>query len=191
MIKSFKKLQKAYDNFKALVLIVICNVTAACASSNNPFYIDEHALPQVSLTNKPMEKNINKHLTAFFNEFACDDGKMANIIIESQYLGARYVSASYSLAGYCPGTAAPFEYDGGFTYKLDTAALVPLQQFILKQDVEKESLKKYRSINKKDCPTPDYSGEFYLTEKKVVLKDFYSSKLHYVCEFEVALPRKE
>jgi len=161
----------------------------ACAKNTDNIYVDENLIPQVSVDSGVVSEKINNQLSSFFKDFACDDGSMPDVTIENTFVNDNYLSASYMLDGYCPGLASPFEFSGGFTFDLISGELVQLEKLVNKKNIIKNTIQKtYNDKNKVDCPLPDYSGEFYLKEEVIVLKEFYPSKQDIACEFEVELP---
>ncbi len=181
MIISFKTIKR----FASIAAFLVS--TQACAQQGLTAYLSETGLPEVALKSKEATKTINLHLKSYFQDFSCDDGTLPSITLESIFKGERYVSLSYSLAGYCTGNAHPFEYSGGFTYEIATGNLIKLNELASEQDIQSVIKERYSQIKKKECLEPEHFGEFYLSEKGIVLKEFYSTKLEIACEFEVAI----
>jgi hypothetical protein len=162
--------------------------TQACAKSTGNIYIDENLMPQVNVGSGVVRAKINNQLSSFFKDFSCKDGSMPDITIENTFVNDSHLSASYMLAGYCPGLASPFEFSGGFTFDLISGELVPLEKLVDNRSLIDNAIQKaYHDRNKGGCSLPDYSGEFYLKEGAIILKEFYPSKQDITCEFEVQL----
>ena len=143
----------------------------------------DSTVPQVEVNDKVVEDKINRQLLLYFKEFSCVNGDLPSIKIKSSYVSKVYISASYFLAGYCEGLAAPFEFSGGFTYDLVSGSKTNLSTFTNQHDLENAITKEYIKNKKEGCPKPGYGGEFYLTENNIVLKEFYPSKQYIACEF--------
>jgi hypothetical protein len=174
---------------KCLLMLMALSSIQACAQDSIKPHINDLGYPEIRLEDKNATDVVNGHLKAFFKDFSCDDGTLPSINLENMYKGKQYISLSYYLSGYCEANARPFEYSGGLTYDINTGAQVTLDKFVNKAEVQKVIEKKYSQIERSDCQEPEYSGEFYLKDDEVILKEFYSSRLEVVCEFEIAIKK--
>lgn len=191
---------------KAIVIVSTGLITLSCVSAPSadslsgsasvdssfadsvfvPQNADGH--PELVVDNENLSATINQKLIALYKQWQCPEGGDSYFNIERHSLSKEFLSIEYSALSLCKGNPSYTSAGTGLTFSMSNGEEVGLES--LTQCNSIEEVKQKISISElktdvKDCPNPEFSGDYFIDKNTVTLMNFYPFHLHAGCEFTI------